>query len=284
MRLSGLVVVALLLSTSLFAQHSSGSGGASSGGYSGGSSSSGSSHSSSSYSSGSSGSSSSHTGSSGSNAGSGGSGSSSSSRARSDRGRTQPEITSPNGHNPPSTERAPTGSNGRTHSPESPSGSKPEKKSFFWFFRRKKQEPKSSSKSEFRFPVRCKKGENCPVCGGGKYPSNAGTCVYQAQVTTVDSCPRGQPWNGFGCGRLYLADNCGGLGTQVEMQKQRVQTTLTTQQQSCSQDTTSRACADGQRQYDSANQLYERLQRQYNECNFHSRLHLYGTVLSPSIP
>ncbi len=142
MRLSGLVIAAILLvSATLLAQHSSGASG------SGGASSGGSSHGSSGY--------------------SGGSSSSVSSHVSSTSTRISAGTSS----------AAKAGSNARTGAPQRTSNAQPEKKSHFSFLRHKKPVPKPVAEAEFK-PIGCKKGQICR-CPGGGTPNAAGACVPQ---------------------------------------------------------------------------------------------------------
>jgi len=192
MRLSGLVVAAILLvSATLLAQHPSGAGGSSSGGSSSVSSSGASFHSS--YSS----SSSSHVNSAGSSVSSRSSGSASSSSGR--------------------TGQATVGSSVRTHAPES--GAKPEKKSVFSFLRHKKPTPKSSLQAEAEPPLRCKKGRNCTPCAAGENRNGVGACVSMAQA---HRCPNGEFWNGFACGLPYRFNDCSTLASQLAAQERHM--------------------------------------------------------------
>jgi hypothetical protein len=256
MRLSGLVVAAILLvSATLVAQHSSGTGGSSSGGSSSG----GSSHSSSS---------------SGSYSSSGSSHlNSSSSSGRTDRG-----TAGSSGHGRSSNDSARPGSNVRTHVSESSSSVKPEKKSFFSFLRHRKPTPKSSLKTEARPPIRCKKGENCMACAAGGYRNAAGKCVLQAQVF---SCSQGQVWNGFACGARYFMNDCSALAAQLAQQERQTRSALTTQQQSCSHDSASQECADLRGQSGGESLRYRQLQEQYDQCLAHSRSYAFRGTLLP---
>ncbi len=240
MRLSGLVVAALLfVSATLLAQHSSGGGGSSSGGSSHGSSSSGISSSS-----GSSHVSSSHVSSPGGSGSSHGSGRVSSS--------------------------ARAGSNARTHTPKSSSSAKPEKKGFFSFLRHRKPAPKPSLEAEANRPVRCKKGENCTCLAGGTRNA-AGTCFSQAQVL----CSAGLVWNGFGCGARYFVNDCSALAARLAQQERQMRSAMTSQQQSCSRDSASPECADLQGQSGRENLLYRQLLEQYNQCMEHSHAYAF---------
>jgi len=199
MRLSALVTVAILfLSLALVSQHSTAGGGSSSsggysGGYSGGASS-GSSHSGGSSSSGSySGASSSHASSGGNSGGTRDSGSVSSSGGRTDRGRTGPSaVRSSNEHARFSNDR-------------------PEKKGFFSFFRHKKPEPKSVA---FIPPIRCRRGQNCRICGG----TRSGACIVET------SCAAGSVWNGISCGPQYAWwSDCSDLANQLAGMRRQMQ-------------------------------------------------------------
>ena len=145
MRLSGLVVAAILLiSVTLLAQHSSAGGGSSSGG---------SSHGGSSFSAGSSTSVSSH-----------------SSTASSGSSRVS--------HGTSSSAKA--GSNARTHAPEHSASATPEKKNHILFWRHKEPTPKAPTEAAF-ITTGCKKGRIC-TCPGGGIPNAAGKCFVRTQV------------------------------------------------------------------------------------------------------
>jgi hypothetical protein len=193
MRLSGLVIAAILfVSTTLLAQHSSGGGGgSSSGGSSGGGYSGGSSHGGSGG--GYSGSSSSHVSSGG---GSGSShGSSSSSSAKS------------------------TGSSAVRSSNDSAkakSGVNPDKRSFASFLRHPFRKPQPVQNAEFKRPAPCLKGP-CPVCPSGQFRSG-NSCVV-----ATNACAPGQSWNGFACGVPYRFNDCSALANQLEAERRRMQ-------------------------------------------------------------
>lgn len=209
MRLSGLVIaVILLFSTTLVAQHSSGGGGSSSGGHSGGSSSSGSSHSSSSSSGSYSSSSSSHVGSAGSTRSSPSSGSASSSvrtdRAKADSSGSRPSKESAQIDARPGPDARP-GSDVRARGPESPSGVKPEKKSFVSFLRHPFKKSKPVAPAKFKRPP-CRK-EPCAVCPPGSRHGRGG-CV---SPVIANECQAGQVWNGFGCGTQAWFNDCRAL-------------------------------------------------------------------------
>jgi hypothetical protein len=228
MRLSGLVVAAILLvSATLSAQHTSGTGGSSSGSsssssssshesassssasssgssnsgashgsYSGGSSSSGSS--SGSHSSGSSSSASSHGSAGGSSATSSHNSSSSASHLASTGAASHPSVqplrsTGEHAVREPKTpveigKRNPSPS---TKLPTPKATAPPEKKRFFSFLRHPFRKPEPVQTAKFKRPVPCRKGP-CPVCPPGESRNGKGVCVA---VVASNQCQPGESWN-----------------------------------------------------------------------------------------
>jgi hypothetical protein len=176
MRLSGLVIAAVLFISILFispalGQHSSGGGassaGASHSSYAGGSSSVGASHASSVSSS-----------------------RSVSSSSQSSQSSSSQRARSVNGPSNGSAKKAPD------HSLAS-------------FFHHKKPEPTPTPVTQRMFIPRCRRGENCGVCPGGSR-NGFGQCVYPTQ-----GCVTGQVWNGLGCGSPYYLSSCRNLAAQL---------------------------------------------------------------------
>ncbi len=188
MRLSGLVVAALLLvSATLFAQHTSGSSGSSSSSSasSSGWASSGASHSS--Y--------------------SGGSSSSTGSHNSSNSASHVASTGAAASHPSPSTKL-----------PSAKENAAREKKGFRSFLRHPFRKPKPVQTAEFKRPVPCLKAP-CPVCPSGQSRSGNGACV--PSVVASDVCQPGQFWNGFGCGGQYWFTDCSALAEQLAAQERQ---------------------------------------------------------------
>ncbi len=254
MRLSGpAVAIIFLLSSFVFAQHSS-SGGSSSGGSSssssGGSASSGSSH--------------------GSSSGSSGTGSYSSgghtSSASSDHGSSSGPSRSSHdsGSHSPSGSIAATTAKGERTSP-APSGknnTSQEKRGFasriFHPFR--KGQPKIAQ-ADLRRPV-CKKG-TC-VCPGGAAVGKHGACA--ASPVNAARCESGRYWNGGGCVAFsqYRVNDCSALEMMMRVQARRMGAAEDSRQAACSSgdlecgEMTTRSADESGR--------YKTLQQQYEQC------------------
>lgn len=195
MRLSGLVIAALLFfSTILPAQHSSAAGA---------SSSSGSSHSSSGSSGSISGSSSSHA----------------SPVGGSDRSLSASRTSSAGGSSRKAGSTAVRSTNGVKANvgipQKSPSSSKPEKKSFASFLKHPFKKPRPVADNK-RPP--CRK-EPCPVCPPGASRHGKGAC---GPVFVSNVCGAGQLWNGFTCGQAWLED-CRALEHELAAERQQMQ-------------------------------------------------------------
>ncbi len=189
MRLSGLVVAALLLvSATLFAQHTSGSSGSSSSSSAGSSgwSSSGASHSS--Y--------------------SGGSSSSTGSHNSSNSASHVASTGAAASHPSPSTKL-----------PSAQENAAREKKGFRSFLRHPFRKPKPVQAAEFKRPVPCLKAP-CPVCPSGQSRSGNGACVPSVVASNV--CPPGQFWNGFACGVQYRFNDCSALAEQLAARERQM--------------------------------------------------------------
>lgn len=245
MRLSSLVVVAILfVSATLPAQHTSGAGGSSSGG-----SSSGASHGS-------------YSGDSSSSASSASSHSSSSSASH----------------------IASRGAAGSRQSPSSklPSAKEnaaPEKKSFRSFLRHPFKKPSPVQTAELKRP-RCRK-EPCAVCPPGESRHGKGGCV--SSVVASD-CQPGQFWNGFACGTRYRVNDCSALAAQLAQQERQMRSAMTAQQQSCSYDSASQECAGLRGQSGGESLRYRQLQEQYDQCLAHSRSYAFRGTFLPCTP
>ena len=185
MRLSGLVVAAILfVSATLLAQHSSGAGGSSSGG--------------------------SHSSSSG--------GSSSSSSASSHISSSSASHVASTGvatsHLSPSTKL----SSAKLPSAKLPSAkvnAAPEKQGFRSFLRHPFKKSVPVQTAEFKRRP-CRKAP-CAVCPPGE-SSNGGACVLPSNI-----CSTGQVWNGFACGTQYrFNDDCRALLDQLAAQQRQM--------------------------------------------------------------
>jgi len=189
MRFPGLLVAALLLvSATLFAQHTSGSSGSSS--------------SSSASSSGWSSSGASHT------SYSGGSSSSTGSHNSSNSASHVASTGAAASHPSPSTKLASAKENAAR-----------EKKGFRSFLRHPFRKPKPVQTAEFKRPVPCLKAP-CPVCPSGQSRSGNGACVPSVVASNV--CQPGQFWNGFGCGGQYWFTDCSTLADQLAAMRRQM--------------------------------------------------------------
>jgi hypothetical protein len=183
MRLSGLVFSAILLvSATLFAQHTSAGGGSASFG-------------------GSSGSAASHGSYSGGSSSSASSASSHSSSSSSASHLASTSATSP--HSSPSSKLSSSKGNA---SPEKKSS-----RSSFHPFRK----PKPVESAEFRRPVPCLRGP-CTVCPPGESRSGKGACVVTTSV-----CPSAQSWNGA-CGFPYGFNDCSALAERLAAERRHM--------------------------------------------------------------
>jgi hypothetical protein len=197
MRLSGLVVAAVLFVSTTLIAHTSGAGG--SGGFasSGGSSSSSASHG------GYSGGFSSSSSSSSSSVHSGGSASSHNSS------NSVSHVTSTSAgtsHSSPSTKLSST-----------KESAAPEKRGFFSSLRHPFRKPAPVKTAEFLRPPPCLKAP-CAVCPPGQSRNGNGPCVFTSNV-----CPPWQFGNGFGCGtQTAWFSNCRALADQLAEQQARM--------------------------------------------------------------
>lgn len=191
MRLSGLVVISiLLLSAALIAQHASGGGGSASF-------------------SGSSGSGGSHGGYSGGSGSSASSTSSHSSSSSFSHGASTGAVSSHSSVSSSASSKVSSTSTKGSASPEQKSS-----RSFFHPFRKSK--PVQSA--EFRRPIPCLRG-SCATCPSGQARNGKGACVIAS-----NSCSTGQSWNGFSCGVAQdWFNNCRALEDQLTAQERQMQ-------------------------------------------------------------
>lgn len=246
MRLSSLVVAAVLLVPAVaFAQHSSAavsSSGSSSGGshssYSGGASA---------------GSSSSNAHSSGGTSPSGHSsgGSSSGSSNKGSAAHRQIENIAPAGSRNPV---------------ESARNSQPERKGFIGFLRHPfaKANPKLIE-AERRQPV-CK-NKSC-ACPPGEIHGKSGGCVASVTLNDFARCQAGEYWYGGGCAALSLfrSNDCSNLAFAVKEQARKVEDSDSSRQSSCSGNATTQECSDRTTVSQNEAAHYKSLQQEYEQC------------------
>jgi hypothetical protein len=192
MRLSCLVIAAILLvSATLFAQHTSGtsSSSSSSAGSFSGSSGSGASH------------------------GSYSDGSSSSARPVSS------HNSSSSASHVASTGTAASHSSPSAKSPSTRQNAAPERKSFRSFLRHPFRKTKPVQRAEFRRPVPCLKAP-CAVCPPGESSNGKGGCV--SSVVESNACQPGQFGNGFACGTQFWFNDCRALADELAAQQRQM--------------------------------------------------------------
>ena len=256
MRLSGLSLVAILLiSSAVWAQHSSGGGGGSSGGGASGGGSHGS------------GGSSVSGGSSGGHS-SGGSGSGRSS------GGAVSRSSSLRGGNARGTNSIVTGSGGAQEAAATlrypPHGlnlaaevrpAPPEKRSFFSLLRHPfhRLERTPPVKATFVLPA-CVRGQ-CRPCPAGTRSCSAPVIPVQRRR----GCWSQGLWNGNCQWQTELLDNCGGLRFALDQQLRRMQAAESTMQNSCSGAAT-QGCSETIAAWSSQSGLYRALQAKYRSC------------------
>lgn len=184
MRLSSLVVAAILLvSVTLLAQHASGGGGGGGGSSSGGS----------------------HGGS------SGGSGFSASSTGSHSFSGSASHVASAGS---PSSRPSSTSSSSKVSSAkQNASLAKKSSRSLLHPFRK----PKPVQSAAFKRPAPCVKGF-CTPCSSGESRNGKGACVI-----TSNACSSGQAWNGFACGVPYWSNDCEALAGQMADQRRQME-------------------------------------------------------------
>ena len=251
MRLSGLSLTAILLSTSVaFAQHGGGGGGG--GGSSGGSSGGGSHGGGGASSSGGSGG---HSSGGGGSHSSSGSGHGSGSHGSGGHGSKTPGVT----RTPTRSPGAPTGSirqaNGALQSK-----SAAEKRTFFSFLRHPFRRPPSKMVVRPRPPV-CRKGP-CRICPAGKV---GGGCVA-GPLLKRNECRYPDIWNGGLCAPPMLVfDTCSALLREMQRQEQRMQAAQASEQSACAQ-SQSQTCSDQTARRQNEESLYQSALNNYRRC------------------
>lgn len=249
MRLSGLAVaVVFLLSSVVFAQHSS-SGGSSSGGSSGGSASSGSSHG----------------GSSGSSGGSSYSSGGHSSSASSSRGSSSGVSRTNGGSGSYGTRGVATPTPGGIRASAASSAknnASQEKRSIASrFFHPFRKGDRKIAQADRRRPV-CKKG-TC-VCPGGMAAGKNGACA--APPVNVSRCESGRYWNGGGCVAFsqYRVNDCAALEMMMREQATRMSAAEDSRLSICSR--SDPACGEMTTKSADEAERYKALQQRYEQC------------------
>lgn len=140
----------------------------------------------------------------------------------------------------------------------------PEKRTFFSYLRHlfRRPEQKLSSKPTLVRPI-CFRGL-CTPCPAGQ--ARGGGC--SAPVIPVQqhySCPYLGLWNGTCIGQVQLSDNCAGLRFALQQQLLRMQQAESMMQGNC-QGGASQECAETTAGWNSQVSLYRALQSRYRSC------------------
>lgn len=253
MRLSGLVVAAtLLVSATLFAQHTSGTSNSSS----------------SAHSSGSSGSSASHASSSGGSRASAGSHSSSSSAshvasagtsashfsAQSSRPKGEPAVAERNQRAPDESAKLRAKESPKlTATEKEPEPEKkdqaPEKKGSHFFFRHHFRKRKPVQSAAIKPPAPCKK-EPCAVCPPGEARKGTGACAVPAAMVANNRCLPGQPWNGAAC--VANGSDCAMYSSRAAILANELRGVRSEMERACSGDRSGHQCLELTGQHDGA--------------------------------
>jgi hypothetical protein len=254
MRLSGLSLAVILLSTSVaFAQHGGGGGGGE-GGSSGGSSGGGS-H-------GGGGGSSSSGGSGGHSSGGGGSSHRSSGSGHSSGSHGSGRLGSKTASVTRTPAQRPGEPTGLLHQPNPALQSKSpaEKRTFFAFLRHPFRRPQSQMAVGPRPPV-CRKGP-CRVCPAGKV---GGGCVA-VPVHRQNECRYPGVWNGGLCTPpMLIGDTCSALLREMQRQEQRIEAAEASEQSACAQNQ-SQACSEQTARRQNEERLYQSALNNYRRC------------------
>lgn len=140
----------------------------------------------------------------------------------------------------------------------------PEKRSFFSFVRHPFHRPNPKLRTAIN-PVRpiCFRGL-CGFCPAGQ--ARAGGCATPVIPTPQRyGCSRQGLWNGSCIGQTQLYGGCSGLRFGLEQQRHRMQSAETQMQDSCREGATE-ACSETTAARDSEVNLYRALQAKYRSC------------------
>jgi hypothetical protein len=140
----------------------------------------------------------------------------------------------------------------------------PERRSFGTFLRHpfRKPEPKTKAVANIVRPF-CFRG-HCPVCPGGQM--RGGGCAAPVIPTSQrNGCSYQNLWNGNTClGQIYFANDCGGLRMALEQQLERMRQAESMMQGDC--EGAGQECSESTAGWNSQTSLYRALQSRYRSC------------------
>jgi hypothetical protein len=149
-----------------------------------------------------------------------------------------------------------------------PKTTQPEKRSFLSFLRHASRKPESKPDPDLRYRI-CWRGP-CKACPPGQVQVGGACGGTVVANNSYNYCSHGEIWSGGTCllGTRFL-DDCNGFRLALDQQAQRMQAADSSQQRACSAGAT-QDCSELTGKMQSETNLYRSLQERYRQCQLRS--------------